>query len=487
MNKTLIFIPTYNERENAPRMCAEISSLGLDADLLFVDDNSPDGTGEEMERLKSRFPKLIVHHRTGKLGVGSAHHDAIMWAYDQGYESLVTLDCDFTHSPSDIPNLIACLADHDVAVGSRWLNANSLPGWNVFRRFMTWGGHWLTKTLLGLSQDASGAFRAYRLDRIDQRIFTLIQSKGYSFFFESLFVLVKNGCSVVEMPIVLPARTYGHSKMTADAAIRSARYVIELCLSHLVAPERHHLDERVLFLDENLDDPQNWDGYWQKSAGNSGILYDLIAAWYRQQFIRKNLDKAILAEFPTGSTLLHAGCGSGQVDRNLQHSMKITALDISKGALRLYSRNNPKAIDVVHGDIMALPFQAETFDGYYNLGVVEHFTPGQILKILSEAKRVLRPGGRMVIFWPHRLAPSVMVLGIWHWILKHLLRSEAILHPLEISLLRSRSMGGKLIQESGMVMKQFKFDSSDLFIQAIITVEKPHQSSFSSAASNHNK
>ena len=487
MNKTLIFIPTYNERENAPRMCAEISSLGLDADLLFVDDNSADGTGVELERLKSRFPRLIVHHRTGKLGVGSAHHEAIIWAYEQGYVSLVTLDCDFTHSPSDIPKMLECLKNYDVAVGSRWLNANSLPGWNVFRRFMTWGGHWLTKTLLGLTQDASGAFRAYRLDRIDRRVFTLIQSKGYSFFFESLFILGKNGCSVREVPIVLPARTYGHSKMTIDAAMRSARYVLELSLQHLIAPERHRLDTRELFLSENLEDPQNWDGYWQKSAGKSGILYDLIAAWYRQHFIRRNLDKAIMGEFLPGSRLLHAGCGSGQVDRNLQYSMGITALDISKGALRLYSRNNPEALEVVHGDIMALPFGDETFDGYYNLGVVEHFTPAQILKILAEAKRVLRPGGRMVIFWPHRLAPSVMVLGTWHWILKHLLRSEAILHPPEISLLRSSSMAGKLIRESGMVMKRFKFDSSDLFIQAIITVEKPHHFSFSSAESNHNK
>ena len=473
MNRTLIFIPTYNERDNAPRMCGEIHMLGVDADLLFVDDNSPDGTGEELEKLKSRFPRLIVRHRSGKLGVGSAHHEAIAWAYENGYNRLVTLDCDFTHSPSDIPALIRALETHDIAVGSRWIHANSLPGWNLFRRFMTWGGHWLTKTLLGLPQDASGAFRAYRLDRIDRKIFSLIRSKGYSFFFESLFILGKNGCSIEEIPIVLPARTYGSSKMTADAAIRSARYVLELALDHLAAPERYLLDRRVLSLDEKLADPQNWDGYWQKSAGRSGVVYDLIAAWYRQRFIRRNLDKAILGEFPPGSRLLHAGCGSGQVDRNLQQAMRITALDISRGALRLYSRNNPSAEAVVHGDIMALPFEDGSFDGYYNLGVVEHFTPEEIRKIFSEAKRVLRPGGRMVIFWPHRLAPSVMVLGAWHWMLKYIVGSQVILHPPEISLLRSRAMAAKAVEVSGMVLKNFKFDSSDLYIQAIVTIEKP--------------
>lgn len=473
MNKTLIFIPTYNERDNAPQMCREIHDLGLDVDLLFVDDNSPDGTGSELEKLKSRFPRLIVHHRSGKLGVGSAHHEAIDWAYAKGYSSLVTLDCDFTHSPSDIPALIRALDDDDIVVGSRWIHANSLPGWNVFRRLMTRGGHWLTKTMLGLYQDASGAFRAYRLDHINREVFTLIRSKGYSFFFESLFILGKNGYSIGEIPIVLPARTYGNSKMTAEAAIRSARYVLELALDHLAAPERYLLDRRALSLDEELEDPQNWDGYWQKSAGRSGVVYDLIAAWYRQRFIRRNLDKAILGEFASGSRLLHAGCGSGQVDRNLQHAMRITALDISRGALRLYSRNNPSASEVIHGDIMELPFEDGGFDGYYNLGVVEHFTADQIQKIFSEAKRVLRPGGRMVIFWPHRLAPSVMVLGAWHWMLKNLLGTHAILHPPEISLLRSQSMAAKVVEESGMKLKNFKFDSSDLYIQAIITIEKP--------------
>jgi len=121
MTKTLIFIPTYNERDNAPRICREIFNLGLGADVLFVDDASPDGTGEALEEMKPRFPRLIVHHRSGKLGIGSAHADAIQWAYDQGYQILVTMDCDFTHLPEDIPKMIAAAESHDVAVGSRFM------------------------------------------------------------------------------------------------------------------------------------------------------------------------------------------------------------------------------------------------------------------------------------------------------------------------------------------------------------------------------
>ena len=471
-DKTLIFIPTFNERENAPRICEEIFALGLDADVLFIDDNSPDGTGEAIEALKPKHPRLSVRHRSGKLGIGSAHAEAIAWAYEKGYRRLVTLDCDFTHSPSDIPSLIRVLESHDVAVGSRWIRSNSLPGWNIFRRFMTGAGHLLTKTLLGLTQDASGAFRGYRLDRIQREVFSLIRSRGYSYFFESLFILQKNGCSIQEIPIILPARTYGSSKMTTGAAVRSARSVFELAIDHMVAPERYLLDRRVLSMDEDLGDPQNWDGYWSKSAGRSGIVYDLIAAFYRQTFIRKNLERAILLEFSAGSKLLHAGCGSGQVDRNLQNVMQITALDISRGALRLYSRNNPAAFQVTHGDILNLPFGDNTFDGYYSLGVVEHFTEEQIQKIFSEAKRVLKPGGTMVIFWPRRLAPSVLILGVWHWFLKHLLHSEAILHPPEISLLRSRGMAVEAVEKSGLAMKDFRFGAADLFIQAVVVAKK---------------
>jgi len=235
--KTLIFIPTYNERENAPMLCEQIHKLGLDADVLFMDDASPDGTGQVLDEIKPRFPRLSVLHREGKLGIGSAHKEAIQWAYDQGYQLLVTMDCDFTHSPADIPQMIAAAQEADLAVGSRWLQARSLPGWNLFRRTMTWLGHWLTRFVLGIRQDASGAFRAYQLNRIPPEVFGLVRSRGYAFFFESLFILNRNGFAIREIPITLPARTYGHSKMSTAAAARSARYIFELRLAYLRKPE----------------------------------------------------------------------------------------------------------------------------------------------------------------------------------------------------------------------------------------------------------
>jgi len=240
-HRTLIFVPTYNEADNAPLMCEAIHAAGIDADVLFVDDNSPDGTGRILDALKSKYPRLIVHHRTGKLGIGSAHAEAIEWAYDQGYVTLVTLDGDFSHSPADIPAMIGLVEDADVAVASRWVKANSLPGWNLFRRTMTNGGHFLTKWVLGIPQDASGAFRAYRLDRVPREVFPLVRSREYSFFFESLFILHKNGLRIEELPIILPNRTYGNSKMSATAALRSARFVFQLAFAYLRDPARFKL------------------------------------------------------------------------------------------------------------------------------------------------------------------------------------------------------------------------------------------------------
>lgn len=237
--RTLVFIPTYNERDDAPRICGQIHALGLDADVLFVDDGSPDGTGRVLEELKPRFPRLVVHHRPAKLGIGSAHLGAVEWAYDNGYRVLVTMDCDFTHSPADIPALIAASRGCDLAVGSRWARKDSLPGWNLLRRSMTWLGHALTRVVLGLPQDASSAFRAYRLDRLPRELFRLVHSGGYGFFFESMLVFHRNGCSIAEVPIVLPARTYGHSKRSALAALRDAAYVFALARAARRDPGRY--------------------------------------------------------------------------------------------------------------------------------------------------------------------------------------------------------------------------------------------------------
>ncbi len=265
--RIIIFIPTFNERGNVERMAGELSALGLDADILFLDDNSQDGTGQILDNLAGEVPRLSVVHRSGKQGIGSAHQVGISLAYSSGYDVLVTLDCDFTHDPKDIRRLLAALQGHDVAVGSRYLERGSLAGWNLVRRCLTMFGHFLTVTLLGLRHDASGAFRAYDLRRINREIFTLVISQSYSFFFESLFVLVRNGLSINEIPIILPPRTYSSSKLTVCEAFRGGSYLLRLWLENLSHPERFR---QVRPLDVSLSNPPatDWDAYWGKKRSD---------------------------------------------------------------------------------------------------------------------------------------------------------------------------------------------------------------------------
>lgn len=227
-SNTLIFIPTYNEAENVERIFQQIQLLKLDADVLFMDDNSPDGTGKIIDGIVSSSAHVNVIHRTGKLGIGSAHKEGINWAYANGYTVLVTMDCDFTHSPSYIINFIRHSDKADIIVGSRYMKKHSLATWNIFRKFLTNLGHFLTVNLLNMPYDASGAFRLYCLKKIDKNIFSLIQSNGYSFFFESLFVLHFNKKKIFEIPIELPSRTYGTSNMTVQDVWKSFVFLSRL-------------------------------------------------------------------------------------------------------------------------------------------------------------------------------------------------------------------------------------------------------------------
>ena len=233
-SKTLIFIPTYNEVENVGRIFLEIKSSNLDADILFLDDNSPDGTGDVIDKLVQQNKNTFVIHRSGKLGIGSAHQAGIAWAYDKNYEVLITMDCDFTHSPSYIFNFIQRSDKANIVIGSRYLKKHSLASWNLFRKTLTHFGHFLTVILLEMPYDASGAFRLYNLKNIDRKLFQLVKSPGYSFFFESLFILNYNKIQIAEIPIELPSRTYGTSKMTWKDAWSSLSFLWNLYKRKLI-------------------------------------------------------------------------------------------------------------------------------------------------------------------------------------------------------------------------------------------------------------
>ncbi len=465
--KTMIFIPTYNEHANVRAMCERIVALGLDADLVFMDDASPDGTGRMLDRLADLHPRVSVIHRTGKSGIGSAHVDGIGLAYTRGYDRLVTLDCDFAHSPEQIPMFLAALDSADVVVGSRYMKSGSLPGWTPARRALTNVGHALTRVLLDLPYDATGAFRAYNLRTVSRDVFSVVGSRGYAFFFESLFAIHDNGYTIAEVPIRLPARTYGSSKMSVAEIRRSVMTLGRVALEQQRNPMRSQIPRSPLQIDPNLGDPQRWDEYWEEKKG-AASTYGAVASAYRNAVIRPRLEATIRREFDPGASLLHAGCGSGQVDTGLHAHADITAVDISPAALRMYRQENPRVKDVRHASIMALPFADETFDGAYNLGVVEHFSRDELRVVLTEIRRTLRKGGKLVIFWPHAYATSVAVLGVTHVVLNDVLRRQVRLHPPEHSLIHSEKEARAILGECGLDVASYTFGPRDFFVQAVV-------------------
>jgi dolichol-phosphate mannosyltransferase len=209
----LIFLPTLNEAGTIESMIQQIIGLNLDASILVIDDGSTDGTDELVEKLVIKYPSISLIERGARLGVGSAHIQALRLAKQRNYGRLITMDADFSHQPSDIPRFIEAAEAADIVVGSRFQRTDSLKDWNLFRKGMTHLGHFLTRLLLAMPYDASGGFRVYRLDKVPQDLIDKLESANYDFFFESLTLMHRRGLSIAEVPIDLPARTYGHSKM----------------------------------------------------------------------------------------------------------------------------------------------------------------------------------------------------------------------------------------------------------------------------------
>jgi SAM-dependent methyltransferase len=233
------------------------------------------------------------------------------------------------------------------------------------------------------------------------------------------------------------------------------------------------MSDTALDPQENVLRPQHsgWDAYWAKDSRGARRVYSFVASMYRRIFICTRLAYWLRRTFPANARLLHAGCGSGEVDALISHRFRITGLDISPGALARYRRNNQKADGIIHADLMSLNQLPNTYDGAYHLGVLEHFAPDDIARILANLRAVVRPGGKMVIFWPLASAPSVMVLGAWHWLINCGAKDAVELHPPEVSLIHSREEAERIIRSGGWEVLTYSVSPADLFIQAVIVCE----------------
>ena len=211
--RAVVCLPTYNERENVEPM---LRALGdKDVRVLVVDDNSPDGTGEIADRLAQELPYVDVMHRDRKEGLGPAYLAAFGRALADGADLVLEMDCDFSHSPDDVPRLIAAAEDADLVLGSRYAPGGSIGNWGVVRRFVSAGGSLYARVLLGSSvRDLTGGFKCYRRAVLEAIDLDAITSKGYAFQIETTYRAARAGFRVVEVPIHFVDREEGGSKMS---------------------------------------------------------------------------------------------------------------------------------------------------------------------------------------------------------------------------------------------------------------------------------
>ncbi len=227
--KKLIVVPTYNEKTNIVILLNKLIKLFKSKfEILVIDDNSPDGTAKEVLKFakKYRFIKLKLRNR--KLGIGSAHKYGIKYAIKNKFEILVTMDSDGTHDPIYIKKFIKLIRNYDLITTTRFSNKNSLRSWPLFRIILTNIRHLIIKFLLGVKIDASGAFRCYNLEEINYRDILAAKDDGYSFFWESIFILFKKKYSIHEIPIKLPYRSIGSSKMKITDILFALAYIFKI-------------------------------------------------------------------------------------------------------------------------------------------------------------------------------------------------------------------------------------------------------------------
>ena len=238
--KILVFIPTLNEAGTISELLMLINKLHPTLDILVVDDNSNDGTLHALQQLKSRELPIEIVVRPSKMGIGSAHLFAINYAFDNNYSLIITMDGDGAHEPKSIKNLLSFAQNNDLVIGSRYLQKNSLIEWNVFRKSLTHIIHLVTWKCLGLNYDNSSAFRCYNLTRLTKQSFAKINSSGYDFFFESIFVLSKNQrIKMTQIPIFLPARTYGNSKLNIKLALIALKTLVRLFFTRVISRKKY--------------------------------------------------------------------------------------------------------------------------------------------------------------------------------------------------------------------------------------------------------
>lgn len=230
MPRTLIVTPTYNEKDNLPRFVDAVRTAWADADLMIVDDNSPDGTGAIADAIAAKDPRVKVTHRPGKMGLGTAYTQAFKQGLADGYDRFFEMDADLSHDVRYLPSFIAALDDGaDVVIGSRNIPGGGVEGWGLGRHAISKGGSLYSRTILGLEvRDLTSGYKAFTRRALDAIDIETVHSNGYSFQIETTYRALRKGMRVTEVPIVFVDRTAGRSKMSRRIFVEAIGVVWKL-------------------------------------------------------------------------------------------------------------------------------------------------------------------------------------------------------------------------------------------------------------------
>lgn len=232
-NDVLIVIPTLNEKGNVSKLAKKILSIIKNANILFIDDSSQDGTKDEIINLNNTSKKINFIFRPKKLGIGSAHKKGIQWGYKKKFSFIITMDCDGTHDPIYINKMLKVIKDRNTQLVStnRFLKEKSLSDWSACRKILTKTRHFLIRQMLNIQFDSSGAFRCYSVKEINIKDILKAKNDSYSFFWESMFFLSKK-YQISEISINLPGRLSGSSKMKITDILKAFLYLCYIFFKH---------------------------------------------------------------------------------------------------------------------------------------------------------------------------------------------------------------------------------------------------------------
>jgi dolichol-phosphate mannosyltransferase len=215
MPRTLVVTPTYDEADNIERFIAEVLAKGPEIEVLIVDDNSPDGTGDIVARIQSNNPRIHLIRRPGKMGLGTAYVEGFKFAIAKKFDYIFEMDADFSHNPEEIPNFLQKISGYDLVIGSRYINGVRIINWSIRRLILSYGANVYTRVVTGMPvKDATGGFKCFRRAVLEAIDLEKIHSNGYAFQIEINFKAWSKGFSVCEHPIIFFDRRSGVSKMS---------------------------------------------------------------------------------------------------------------------------------------------------------------------------------------------------------------------------------------------------------------------------------